>query len=124
MKVLLSGNAEAETLRCEQTTLDRRDARNIISREERVFFARFGATWDGWGSNDQKTDYRDQGGARGASRRVGPDDGSPGGTSRRSGRSAGKSRAPPAPRRPTRARGQRRLRPLPGADHRRAGQRA
>src|SRR6478609_9706829 len=96
MKVLLSGNAEAETLRSEQTTLDRRDARNIISREERVFFARFGATSDGWGSNDQKTDDRDQGGARRPDRRSGADSGNARGKGRRCEQSADQSGASPA----------------------------
>src|SRR3954468_18559732 len=103
MKVLLSGNAEAETLRSEQTTLDRRGARNIIGREERVFFARFGATSDGRGSNDQKTDNRDQGGARRPDRRGGADCGAARGNGRRLERSADQSGACPAARRSARA---------------------
>src|SRR3954470_21708124 len=103
MKVLLSGNAEAETLRSEQTTLDRRAVRNIIGREERVFFARFGATSDGWGSNDQKTDNRDQGGARRSDRRSRADSGAARGKGRRSKRSAGQSGSSPAAYRPARA---------------------
>ena len=42
-----------------------------------MFFARFGATSDGWGSNDQKTDNRDQGGARRSDRRGRADSGAP-----------------------------------------------
>src|SRR5438445_5547230 len=42
--MLQSGHAATKTPRGEQSGLDRRDARNIIRREERVFFARITAT--------------------------------------------------------------------------------
>src|SRR3954447_1531177 len=116
MKVLLSGNAEAETLRSEQTTLDRRGARNIIGREERVFFARFGATSDGRGSNDQKTDNWDQGGARRPDRRSGANSGAARGNGRRVERSEDQSGASPAAYRSARA-AECRCRRVPRTDH-------
>jgi hypothetical protein len=74
--MLQSGHAATKTPRSEQSALDRRDTRNIMVPEERVFFARTIATFDAWGSNDQKADYRHHGGARRFYRRgsaaVGP----------------------------------------------------
>ena len=61
--MLQSGHAATKTPRSEQSALDRRDTRNIMHPEERVFFARTIATFDAWGSNDQKPDYRHHGGA-------------------------------------------------------------
>ena len=65
-----------------------------------MFFARFGATSDGWGSNDQKTDNRDQGDARRSDRRSRADNGAARGKGRRSNRSAGQSGGSPAAYRP------------------------
>jgi hypothetical protein len=44
-----SRHVATKTPRSEQTPLDRRAARNIIAREERVFFARLTATLDALG---------------------------------------------------------------------------